>query len=118
MGVYDYHQLDVWKKGMEICQKAYIVTHPFPKEEIYGLTAQIRRAASSIPANIAEGFGRKSNNDFKRFLKIATGSLLELETHIEIACRLNYCRSDEAANLFEETNSLGKMLNRFVHNMR
>ncbi|MDO8527651.1 MAG: four helix bundle protein [Deltaproteobacteria bacterium] len=114
MGIYNYRELDIWKKGMTICEKVYFLTASFPSHEQYGVISQLRRAAVSVPANIAEGFGRKSNGDFKRFLNIATGSLLEVETHIELSRRLHYCADVEAANLFEETNHLGKMMTRFT----
>ena len=80
MGIGGHKDLDIWKKGMEIVNRVYTVTADYPKEEIYGLTAQMRRAAISIPSNIAEGFMRQHNKEYKQFLYVALGSCAELET--------------------------------------
>jgi four helix bundle protein len=85
-----FRELLVWQKGIEVVTRVYAVTGRFPKAETYGLTDQARRAAVSIPANIAEGYGRQSTQDYIRFLLIARGSLYELQTHMEIAGRLGY----------------------------
>lgn len=84
--------LRVWKQSMDLAEDVYRLTWPMPKEEQYGLANQIRRAVSSIPANIAEGAGRNSNRDFVRFLSIARGSLCELETHLMLCERLGLIR--------------------------
>ena len=86
----NYRNLIAWQKAMELVLEVYKATKTMPKEEIYGLTSQMRRAAVSIPSNIAEGQGRKTPRDFKNFLSIALGSLKELETQILIAQGLNY----------------------------
>lgn len=117
MGTNTYRELDIWQKSVDLCEVVYRITKLFPKDELYGLVAQMRRAAVSIGANIAEGFARKSNPDFKRFLLISKGSLVELETHIEISRRLEYIDSKNSANLLEETTILGKMMTRFIQNM-
>ena len=75
---------------MVLVTEIYSITGIFPVSEIYGLTSQLRRSAVSIPSNIAEGYGRNSTNDYKRFLQIAVGSLYELQTQVEIACNLKY----------------------------
>ncbi|RBP45279.1 four helix bundle protein [Roseimicrobium gellanilyticum] len=85
-----FRELLVWQKGIEVVTSVYAATGQFPKAETYGLTDQARRAAVSIPANIAEGYGRQSTQDYIRFLLIARGSLYELQTHMEIARRLGY----------------------------
>lgn len=118
MGVIVYRELDIWKKSMDLCEEIYKITKNFPKEELYSLVTQMRRAAVSISSNIAEGFARKSNPDFKRFLRMAQGSLTELETHLEIANRLNYIALESVAGLFENSEILGKMMTRFIQNMR
>jgi len=80
MGIKSYRDLFVWQKAMELVTAVYTITKDFPKEELYGLTAQIRRSAVSVPSNIAEGYGRKSTLEYIRLLQIACGSLYELQT--------------------------------------
>ena len=82
-----FRDLIVWQKSIDLVTNIYKVTTIFPNEELYGLTSQIRRAAVSIPSNIAEGYGRKATNEFVRFLQISMGSLFELKTQIEISQR-------------------------------
>lgn len=89
-----YQDLKVWGKSMELVEVIYQLTMDFPREEIYGLTSQIRRCAVSIPSNIAEGSQRRSNKDFSYFLRIARGSSAELETQLLIADRLGYIKND------------------------
>ena len=93
-----HKDLKVWQESMTLVVAVYKATEDFPKHEIYGLTSQIRRAAVSIPSNIAEGAGRRGNKEFIRFLYIALGSLSEVETQLEIAFRLNYLESIEDIN--------------------
>ena len=104
-----YRDLDVWQKSMDFVEDVYKALSNFPKEERFGICDQIRRAAVSIPSNIAEGFGRDSDTDFAHFLTIARGSLFEVATQLEIASRLGYLPSD--SGLFAEVASIGKMLN-------
>lgn len=93
--------MDVWKKSMELVESIYIMSKEFPKEEIYGLTSQIRRAAVRIPSNIAEGAARKSNNEFVQFISIALGSLSETETQYLLAVRLGFVsENNDLKNLF------------------
>ncbi len=94
-----YRELDVWQKAMDLVVACYEASGDFPNYEIYGLTSQLRRAAVSVPANIAEGRGRQHTAEFIQHLSIATGSLAELETHIEIAQRLGYIDSAILENL-------------------
>src|SRR5260370_14788968 len=93
--VTNYRDLIVWTRGMDLAEVCYKLTNLLPRSEIYGLSSQIRRAAVSIPANIAEGHGRRNLGEYLQHLSIANGSLKELETHILIAGRLNYCAANE-----------------------
>jgi four helix bundle protein len=88
MSVNSYQDLTVWQKAMDLAVLCYQLTKKFPKEELYGLVSQIRRAATSIPANIAEGWGRGSTKEYIQFLRIARGSTKELETHLILSQRL------------------------------
>lgn len=88
--VESFRDLKVWRLGIELCRDVYQYTQQFPKEETYGLTSQIRRAATSVPANIAEGHARDSTKDYLRFLSISVGSLAEVETFLELAIALGY----------------------------
>jgi four helix bundle protein len=108
--VKSYRDLIVWKKSVELVQDVYELTTVFTSNERFGLTSQMRRCAISIPSNIAEGWGRKRTGSYVQFLGIASGSLAELKTQLEIAFRLNYC-SLERRNLLEnKMNELSKML--------
>lgn len=106
-----YRDLDVWQKAMNLVTECYKITKTFPKHEIYGLSAQLQRAAVSIPANIAEGRERQHRKEFAQHISIAYGSLAELETHIQIAERLNYLDTDQAKRLLDQTAEIGRMLN-------
>ena len=98
-----HKNLEAWKKAMDLVEEIYRITSKFPKEEIYGLISQLRRASVSVPSNIAEGATGRTNADFARFLTMALGSLSEVDTQIEISYRLEYIR-------IEEFNSLTEML--------
>ncbi|NCO59493.1 MAG: four helix bundle protein [Deltaproteobacteria bacterium CG_4_8_14_3_um_filter_51_11] len=105
MAVQNYRELIVWQKAMDVVELVYQATKIFPKEELYGLTNQVRRAAVSIPSNIAEGQARQSTAEFRNFLSIAQGSRAEVETQIMIAQRLGYLpqqQTDQILNLSEE----------------
>ena len=103
----DHKDLDVWKKGMDLVERIYAVSGTFPDVERFGLTSQIRRAAVSIPSNIAEGAARKSDKELIQFLSIASGSLAELETQYLIAKRLNFLENDETlSNLMNDEKQL------------
>lgn len=95
MSIRSYQDLAVWKKAMQLVTQVYRLTRHFPREEMYGLTSQIRRAAVSIPTNIAEGWGRGSKKEYIQFLRIARGSLLELETLLTIARTLRYLSQED-----------------------
>lgn len=105
-----YRDLKAWQKAMDLVTEVYVATQNFPKDEIYGLRNQVRRAAVSVPSNVAEGKGR-SDRDFSRFLLQARGSLLELETQILIALNLKYLSGKEAEALLAGTAETGKILN-------
>lgn len=106
----DFKKLQVWEKSHDLTLKIYKLTSKFPREEIYGLTSQIRRASASIPTNIAEGCGRESSADFARFLQIAMGSSNETEYLIFLACELKYLAADQYAGLIDTIISIKKML--------
>jgi four helix bundle protein len=107
----NYRDLETWQKAMDMVQEVYEATRDFPKEEIYGLRSQIRRAAVSIPSNIAEGQGRESVKDFLRHLSIAYGSLCEAETQIVIAGRLGYIEDDASEKLMVRAGEVGRLIN-------
>lgn len=112
----DHKELDVWKMGMELVVEIYAATRSFPREELYGLASQMRRAAVSIPSNIAEGAGRKTENEFVQFLYIALGSASELETQVIIAQRLDYISSVQT--IIPHIDSVKKMLNGLIRHYR
>jgi four helix bundle protein len=105
-----YRELKVWQKGMELVETAYRVTATFPRSELYGLTSQMRRAAVSIPCNIAEGKGRKSAGAFANHLSIARGSVYELETLTEIARRLGLTDEPAEAGIHSACEEISRML--------
>ena len=108
--VKSYRDLIVWQKSMTLVTDIYIATRSFPSDELYTLTNQLRRCAISIPSNIAEGYGRNSTLDYKRFLQIATGSLFELQTQIEIAVNLKYLAAEKFNSLFGAAKEIEYML--------
>ena len=105
-----YKNLDVWKKSMDFVIKIYQLTKSFPKEELCGLTSQMRRAAVSIPSNLAEGHPKRTTKDFVRFANIAYGSAAELETQIMIAGSLKYMSEHESNLVLAELTEIAKML--------
>lgn len=113
----DYRDLIVWKEAMDIAEEIYVLTRAFPREELYGITSQMRRCAVSIPANIAEGFGRAQRRTFIQFLRIAQGSLKELETHTMLCIRIGLLSQEQAAKLEPNYTKLGKRLVSFVRSL-
>jgi four helix bundle protein len=101
-----HKDLDVWKKAMDLAAQVYSLTARFPKEELYGLTSQIRRSAVSIPSNIAEGAARHSRKEFIQFLHIASGSVAELETQLLLAIRMGFIPGDSIIPHIEEVRKL------------
>jgi len=115
--VKSFRDLDVWRLGLELAELIYKCTAGFPKSEVFGLSNQMRRAAVSIPSNIAEGRARNSSREFLHFLSISRGSLAELETQLELAIRLDYADSDLQAAI-TKGDMLGKKLNRLQTSIR
>ncbi|MGL4621399.1 four helix bundle protein [Chroococcidiopsis sp.] len=117
-----YRDLRVWQEGMNLATACYQVTKVFPKEEIYGMTSQIRRSAASIPANIAEGYGREYRAEYIHFLRIAQGSLKELETHlflsqIFLSQRVEIVTSQALESLLQQCETVGKMLRSLIRSL-
>jgi len=110
MRVRSYKDLSVWQKAMELVEECYRATNSFPRSEEFGLKSQMRRAAVSIPSNIAEGNVRHASNDYCRFLAIALGSSAELETQIEVARRLELIAEQDAVRLTQHCQEVGRML--------
>jgi len=110
MNVKSYKDLIVWQKSLDLADRVYDVTESFPSREMYGLTNQLRRAAVSIPSNIAEGQARQSTPEFRRFLSIAKGSLAEVETQLHIAIRRNYVSKEDFQKILLLANEISKML--------
>lgn len=113
-----YQQLDVWKLSVQLVGKVYKLTKTFPIAEQFGLTSQIRRSATSIPANIAEGYGRLTSGDYLRFLSIARGSLFELETHLHVAIEVQLLDKADCEIYFAEIQRIGKMLTGLIRSIR
>ena len=112
-----YKELKVWGKAMDLVIEAYRISRLLPKTEIFGLTAQIQRAGVSIPANIAEGHGREHLGDYLRHLSIASGSLMELETHMLIISRL-YVSVDEVKRALEMVREIDRMLSGLTNKLK
>ena len=114
----DFRELKVWERGHQLVLSVYRATRKFPKDELYGLTSQIRRASASIPANIAEGCGREGDAELARFLKIARGSASELEYHLLLAHDLSLVSDSEFDHLSTEIIEIRKMLNALQTRLR
>lgn len=110
MSVKYYQELIVWQKAMNFVESVYMASSHFPNAELYGLTSQVRRAAVSIPSNIAEGQGRTSTRDFLHFLAVAQGSLREVETQIMLACRLKFIEKPLETTLLNSAAEVGRLL--------
>ncbi len=113
----DYKKMTVWQKSYALGIEVYTTTKTFPKEESYGLTSQLRRAAISVPSNIAEGSRRSTEKDFRSFLFTAFGSGAELEVQILFAKDLGYISEKEAARILTELEEIMKMLNSFIQTL-
>ena len=113
----NFQDLSIWSKSHLLTLKVYSITKNFPKEEMFGLISQMRRSASSIPTNIAEGCGRSTNPDFKRFLIIATGSSSELEYQLILAKDLKFITESKFKELETETIEIRKMIHSFIKNI-
>jgi four helix bundle protein len=117
MPVQDYRQLEVWQEAMNLVTLIYRSTAGFPREEAYGLTNQLRRAAVSVPSNIAEGQGRRSTKEFLNHLSVARGSLLEVQTQVEIGSRLQYVTADQVSHLEREIGTVVRLLNGLIRSL-
>ena len=117
MKISSYKDLVVWQKSVALVTIIYRMSREFPREELYALTSQLRRSAVSVPSNIAEGWGRKSTKEYIQFLKIARGSLFEMETQIIIARNLDYIKDIACEQLLSDTEEIGKMTNALVNSL-
>jgi four helix bundle protein len=115
--IQSYRDLIVWKKSMSLVLNVYKSTHSFPKTETYGLATQLRRAAVSIPSNIAEGQARLTTVEFKQSLGHARGSLMEVETYVLLAQELGYLQNDEGEGLLARAAEVGKILNGLLNSL-
>lgn len=113
-----YKELIVWQKAMQLVKEVYFLTDKFPRSEIYGLSSQMRRAAVSVPSNIAEGYGRKSPKEYAQFYSIAYGSSLELETQTIIAKELRLADNKDFSKVEQLLKEVSKMLNSMTTRMR
>ena len=116
--VQSYRDLIVWQRAMDVAAATYQLTRDYPRDEMFGLTSQSRRAASSIPANIAEGYGRASRQAYINFLRIAQGSLKDLETHLLLAERVGIARAGSIQPLLEQSEEIGRMLKALIGKLR
>ena len=112
-----YKDLEVWQVAMDVAVACYKTTAKFPREEIYGLTAQVRRAASSVAANIDEGYGRETTASFIHFLRVAQGSVKELETHLLLASRVESAKAEELGPLLDKCERVSKMLRNLIRSL-
>ena len=117
MSIRSYRELEVWQKAMNLVVDCYRLASQFPKTEVYGLASQLQRAVVSVPANIAEGQGRSHTKEFLNHLSIAYGSLMEVETHLQIARRLHYLDDSTLDAMLEKTGELGRMLNGLIQSL-
>jgi len=113
----NYKEVKAWQKSYQLCLEIYKITKGFPKEEQYGLTSQIRRAAVSVPSNIAEGYGRKTTPDYVRSLYIAYGSTCELETQFLLSGDLGYISEDDITNLREDIEEVERILKALIKSL-
>jgi four helix bundle protein len=111
--IMNYKELDAWKESIELVQLVYEITQKFPSEEKFGLVSQLRRASVSVPSNIAEGCSRSSNKEYKRFVEIALGSILELETQLIIAAKLKLIHSEHP--VFKKIENTIKIMHGLIH---
>jgi four helix bundle protein len=114
----DYRKLKVWQEGHSLTLATYRTTEQLPREELYGLTSQMRRAATSIPANIAEGCGRVSNAELARFLTIASGSAFELDYYLLLARDLGMLNGESYQTLHQQISKVRRMLNAFLQTLK
>ncbi len=112
-----YQDAEVWQRAMDLAESCYRMTRSFPKDELYGMTAQVRRAAVAIPATIAEGKARGTRAEYIQFLRLAHGSLMELETHVVLARRLGVVSVEDALQLLNQCTSFGSQLQGLINSL-
>ena len=112
--IQSYRDLLVWQQAMDLAVLCYSLTRSFPKQELFGLTSQIRRSAASVAANIAEGHGRENSGSFIQFLRVAQGSLKETETHLILSERVGLLKAERLAEVMRKCEELGKMLRSLI----
>ena len=115
--IYNFRDLLIWQKAMDLVERIYRVTQGFPKEELYGMTSQIRRSAISVPSNISEGHARRSTKAYLSFLSVAYGSLAELETQLILCNRLGYLRDESSEELLSLSAEIGRMINGLINSL-
>ena len=116
--VRSYRDLKVWQQGMDLAEACYRTTREFPKDELYGMTSQVRRAAASIPANIAEGRGRETRGEFIQFPRVAQGSLKELETHLLLTERIGLMQPKVSGPILGRCEAVGKILRALIRSLQ
>jgi len=114
---FDFENLEVWNRAVDFSTEVYQASKDFPKEELFGLTAQLRRAATSIALNIAEGAGRHHKPEFIRFLRIARGSLYEVVTALVVCLKLDLISKELYQSLYEESNQIARMINGLINSL-
>jgi four helix bundle protein len=118
MGMHNFRELKIWQRAMDLAVEVYnIVDKFFPKEEKYGLSAQVKKSAVSVPSNISEGAGRATNNQFRYFLEISMGSNNELQTQLELARRFNYITQETTDKILDEAIQVYKMTLSFYNTL-
>lgn len=113
-----YRSLRVWNEAMTLAESCYRLTRGFPKDELYGMTSQIRRSAASVPANIAEAYGRENRGEYIQFLRMAQGSLKELETHILLSQRIQLAPEKSLEAPLAQCETVGKMLRALIRSLQ
>ncbi len=116
--LHSYKELRVWQRSYALCAGVYRLTNRFPGEERFGLTSQIRRAAVSVPSNIAEGYSRDTTRDYIRFLWMARGSLAELETQLMLAAELRFAGDQASVEMLAEVNEIQRLLNALIRSLK
>jgi four helix bundle protein len=116
--IQSFRDLQIWQKSMKLAVAVYRLTREFPREELYGLTSQIRRSAVSVPSNIAEGQGRLNLGEFRQFLGIARGSSCELQTQLEIASDLGFGNAELIKEAEDLSHEVGKMIYAFLESLK
>jgi four helix bundle protein len=115
--IQSYRDLRVWQMGMQLAKDCCVLTRQFPREELFGLISQVRRSAASIPANVAEGYGRENAREYRRFLRIAQGSRKELETHLLLSQEVGITEESSIGPLLDTSDALGRMLRGLIRSL-